>query len=146
MNRLMYEKNLVDDYEKKIDRLENSFEKRIEDTRISGNRRLSEIKDLNHKRKIKEANEAEYKLNEIKQNLEKTEEKLSAFGLTLDGVRDFIENGEASSESLNQIRRDLESRGMAEYLRVDLGIVRQRGNGPGKIARQLLGPVHPQQD
>ncbi len=57
---------------------------------------------------------------------EKLDEKLLALGTSLEAVKEFIESGtaEAECESLQQITADLEARGMAEFIRIDLSIVR----------------------
>lgn len=55
---------------------------------------------------------------------EKVEEQLSALGLTLAKVRDFITSGCDASPSLRAILDDLSARGMERFVEVDLGIVR----------------------
>lgn len=57
---------------------------------------------------------------------EKLDEKLAELGTSLEAVKQFIESGtaEAECESLQQIRADLDARGMADFVRIDLSIVR----------------------
>ena len=55
---------------------------------------------------------------------EKTEEKLAGFGVTLDAIREFIDRGDAASETLSQITADLAARGMGDFVQIDLNIVR----------------------
>ncbi|MEQ1841663.1 MAG: ATP phosphoribosyltransferase regulatory subunit, partial [Verrucomicrobiales bacterium] len=55
---------------------------------------------------------------------EKVEEQLSALGLTLAKVQDFIKSGCDASPSLRAILDDLSARGMERFVEVDLGIVR----------------------
>jgi histidyl-tRNA synthetase len=53
---------------------------------------------------------------------ESTDEKLHGFGLTLSGVRDFISSGGGSA--LAPLLDDLRARGFADFIEVDLTIVR----------------------
>ncbi|MDF1824889.1 MAG: histidine--tRNA ligase [Verrucomicrobiales bacterium] len=55
---------------------------------------------------------------------EKTEEKLKALGLSLDGIKAFIQSGAEASDSLRESLANLEARGLKEYVEVDLSIVR----------------------
>ena len=52
------------------------------------------------------------------------EQKLSALGLNVGQVREFIGNPANASAAFNAIRQDLESRGMGEFIELDLSIVR----------------------
>jgi histidyl-tRNA synthetase len=52
------------------------------------------------------------------------EQKLSALGLSVGQVKDFIGNPANASSAFNAIRQDLESRGMGEFIELDLSIVR----------------------
>lgn len=56
--------------------------------------------------------------------VEKVEEQLSALGLTLAGVHEFISSGCEASPGLRRILDDLAARGMERFVEVDLGIVR----------------------
>ena len=53
---------------------------------------------------------------------EKTEEKLAAFGIPLASLRAFVERSEIPS--LDPLLADLTARGLREYVRTDLGVVR----------------------
>ncbi|MEP4079734.1 histidine--tRNA ligase [Haloferula sp.] len=55
---------------------------------------------------------------------EVTAEKLASFGLKTEEVTEFIKNPENASFAYEAIQEDLESRGMAPYLELDLSIVR----------------------
>ena len=55
---------------------------------------------------------------------EKVIEQLGALGITLEVVRAFIASGAEASPSIGRILADLAARGLAEYVEVDLGIVR----------------------
>ncbi len=57
---------------------------------------------------------------------EKLDEKLGELGTSLKAVREFIDSGTAESEceSLQQILGDLKARGMSDFIRIDLSIVR----------------------
>jgi histidyl-tRNA synthetase len=55
---------------------------------------------------------------------EKTTAKLEPLGVSLAAVRDLIAHGEAAGGSIGAIRGDLAARGMADFIQVDLGIVR----------------------
>ncbi len=55
---------------------------------------------------------------------EKTDEKLQPLGTSLTAVREFIQAGAPASGPLTEIIADLEARGMGEFLKVDLSIVR----------------------
>ena len=55
---------------------------------------------------------------------EKVIEQLGALGITLEEVRAFIASGAEASPSIGRILADLAARGLAEYVEVDLGIVR----------------------
>jgi histidyl-tRNA synthetase len=52
------------------------------------------------------------------------EQKLIALGLSVGQVREFIGNPANASAAFNAIRQDLESRGMGEFIELDLSIVR----------------------
>jgi histidyl-tRNA synthetase len=52
------------------------------------------------------------------------EQKLWALGLGVGQVKDFIGNPANASAAFNAIRQDLESRGMGEFIELDLSIVR----------------------
>ncbi len=52
------------------------------------------------------------------------EQKLQALGLSVGQVKDFISNPANASAAFNAIRKDLESRGMGEFIELDLSIVR----------------------
>jgi len=52
------------------------------------------------------------------------EQKLRALGLSVGQVREFIGNPANASAAFNAIRQDLESRGMGEFIELDLSIVR----------------------
>ena len=52
------------------------------------------------------------------------EQKLLALGLSVGQVKDFIGNPANASAAFNAIRQDLESRGMGEFIELDLSIVR----------------------
>ncbi|MBU6170672.1 MAG: histidine--tRNA ligase [Verrucomicrobia bacterium] len=52
------------------------------------------------------------------------EQKLQALGLSVGEVKDFIGNPANASVAFNAIRQDLESRGMGEFIELDLSIVR----------------------
>jgi histidyl-tRNA synthetase len=52
------------------------------------------------------------------------EQKLRALGLAVSQVKDFINNPANASAAFNAIRQDLESRGMGEFIELDLSIVR----------------------
>jgi histidyl-tRNA synthetase len=52
------------------------------------------------------------------------EQKLLALGLSVGQVREFIGNPANASAAFNAIRQDLESRGMGEFIELDLSIVR----------------------
>jgi histidyl-tRNA synthetase len=54
------------------------------------------------------------------------EQKLSALGLSVGQVKDFIGNPANASSAFNAIRQDLESRGMGEFIELDLSIERGR--------------------
>lgn len=55
---------------------------------------------------------------------EKTSAKLEPLGISLASVRDFIANGESASRIVARILADLGARGMADFVEVDLSIVR----------------------
>lgn len=55
---------------------------------------------------------------------EKTEEQLKALGTSFDAVKEFMASGEDVSSRMPTIRKSLAARGLDEYLRWDLGIVR----------------------
>ena len=55
---------------------------------------------------------------------EKTEEQLKGLGLSLAQINEFIQSGEKSSQSIQEIIADLEARDLGEYVEVDLSIVR----------------------
>lgn len=55
---------------------------------------------------------------------DKTEEKLKALGLSLEGINGFIQSGAEASESLKEALANLEARGLQDYIEVDLSIVR----------------------
>lgn len=57
---------------------------------------------------------------------EKLDEKLSALGTSLEAVKQFIGSGiaEEQCESLQQILSELDARGMSDFIRIDLSIVR----------------------
>ncbi len=57
---------------------------------------------------------------------EKLDEKLLELGTSLEAVRQFIDSGtaETKSESLQQILTELDARGMRDFIRIDLSIVR----------------------
>ncbi|MFK5921140.1 MAG: histidine--tRNA ligase [Verrucomicrobiota bacterium] len=57
---------------------------------------------------------------------EKLDEKLAALGTSLTAVREFIDSGvaEEKCESLQQILAELDARGMRDFVRIDLSIVR----------------------
>ena len=52
------------------------------------------------------------------------EQKLSVLGLAVSQVKDFIGNPANASAAFNAIQQDLESRGMGEFIELDLSIVR----------------------
>ncbi len=54
----------------------------------------------------------------------KTEEKLQALGLSMDGVESFIQSGRDASDSLKEVLSNLEARGLGDFIEVDLSIVR----------------------
>ena len=54
---------------------------------------------------------------------EQTEQKLTAFGFSLDEVTQFIEKGEPTVE-LNAICRNLAARGLGEFVKVDYAVIR----------------------
>jgi len=51
-------------------------------------------------------------------------QKLGAFGLTVEGVRGFIADPGNASSAYQSIREDLASRGLAQFVELDLSIVR----------------------
>lgn len=55
---------------------------------------------------------------------EKVVEQLAALGIGLGEARDFIASGAEASPALGRILADLAARGLAEFVEVDLGIVR----------------------
>jgi histidyl-tRNA synthetase len=55
---------------------------------------------------------------------EKTASQLEAIGLSLPQIREFLESGADASSDLQGILDDLDARGFASYLEVDLSIVR----------------------
>ncbi|MCB1232245.1 MAG: histidine--tRNA ligase [Verrucomicrobiae bacterium] len=55
---------------------------------------------------------------------DKTAAKLEPLGISLESIRDFIANGESASEVITTILADLGARGMADFVEVDLNIVR----------------------
>lgn len=55
---------------------------------------------------------------------DKTSAKLEPLGVSLASVREFIANGESVSGSVSLILADLGARGMADFVEVDLSIVR----------------------
>lgn len=55
---------------------------------------------------------------------EKTAEALSALGLSLEEVRQFIGSGAEASPGLREVIANLEARGLASFVEVDLSIVR----------------------
>lgn len=55
---------------------------------------------------------------------EKTAAKLELLGVSLAAVHGLIAHGEAAGGSIGAIRADLAARGMADFVQVDLGIVR----------------------
>ncbi len=58
---------------------------------------------------------------------EKPEEltkKLSNYGISVDEVRDFIDSPDGASPDFDQILVDLQARGLADYVELDLSIVR----------------------
>lgn len=55
---------------------------------------------------------------------EVSREKLQSFGLELEKVEDFIRNPESASFAYESIHADLEARGLAEFIELDLSIVR----------------------
>ncbi|MAS96095.1 MAG: histidine--tRNA ligase [Verrucomicrobiales bacterium] len=55
---------------------------------------------------------------------EKTEELLGNLGLTLSDIEGFIASGAEASPALKEVLSNLEARGFAEYVEVDLSIVR----------------------
>lgn len=55
---------------------------------------------------------------------ERSDELLGELGLSLQQIRDFIATGEAASERIAAIKADLTGRGLAEFVKVDLNIVR----------------------
>ena len=56
---------------------------------------------------------------------EKTEEKLSGLGVSLSVIHDFIAGGgDSAGGSIAVVREDLAARGLADFVEVDLGIVR----------------------
>jgi histidyl-tRNA synthetase len=52
-----------------------------------------------------------------------TEKKLGEFGITLGEVRDFVHDPQ-SSPALSQLQRELEQRGLVDFVRIDLSVVR----------------------
>lgn len=55
---------------------------------------------------------------------EKTEELLGDLGLSLADIQSFISSGAEASPDLKEILRDLEARGLQDFVEVDLSIVR----------------------
>ncbi|MCB1086958.1 MAG: ATP phosphoribosyltransferase regulatory subunit, partial [Verrucomicrobiae bacterium] len=56
---------------------------------------------------------------------EKTAAKLEPLGVSLQGVRDLIASGDSAAPgNIGAIRSDLSARGLADFIQVDLGIVR----------------------
>ncbi|MEM6279676.1 MAG: histidine--tRNA ligase [Verrucomicrobiota bacterium] len=55
---------------------------------------------------------------------EKTEEKLADLGVTMDSVEAFIQSGATASATLESVLANLAARGFADYVEVDLSIVR----------------------
>lgn len=55
---------------------------------------------------------------------DKVAEQLSALGLNLGMIRDFIDSGSEASEPIRQILADLSARGVGHFVEVDLSIVR----------------------
>lgn len=56
---------------------------------------------------------------------EKTAAKLEPLGVSLQGVRDLIASGDSAAPgNIGAIRSDLAARGLADFIQVDLGIVR----------------------
>jgi histidyl-tRNA synthetase len=55
---------------------------------------------------------------------EETERKLAEFGVTLAAVREFLANPAAEAAELRAITDDLQARGLAEFVELDLTIVR----------------------
>ncbi len=55
---------------------------------------------------------------------EKSDELLGELGLSLEKIRDFIATGEAASDRIAAIKADLTGRGLADFVKVDLNIVR----------------------
>lgn len=55
---------------------------------------------------------------------EKTETALAELNLSLEGVKSFIESGAKASGELGQVLSNLSNRGLAEFVEVDLSIVR----------------------
>ena len=56
--------------------------------------------------------------------VEKVEEQLAAFGLTIVKIREFIAAGAEVSPAIQSILENLSARGMDKFVEVDLGIVR----------------------
>ena len=55
---------------------------------------------------------------------EKSDELLGELGLSLEKIRDFIATGEAASDRIAAIKKDLTGRGLEDFVKVDLNIVR----------------------
>jgi histidyl-tRNA synthetase len=55
---------------------------------------------------------------------EKTAAKLEPLGVSLEAVKSLISSGAPATGALASITRDLDARGMSEFIQIDLGIVR----------------------
>ncbi|MDG2124202.1 MAG: ATP phosphoribosyltransferase regulatory subunit, partial [Verrucomicrobiales bacterium] len=55
---------------------------------------------------------------------EKSDEKLNAFGLSLDAVQQFIAEPDTASPAFATLLTDLRARGLDRFIKLDLGIVR----------------------
>ncbi|MEM7385484.1 MAG: histidine--tRNA ligase [Verrucomicrobiota bacterium] len=62
------------------------------------------------------------KLERVKPEV--SDQGLKAMGLSLDKIRAFMESGEGGGEWFENLCRPLKARGMADYVELDLGIVR----------------------
>ena len=63
-------------------------------------------------------------LDKLERDPEGTEKKLGELGIAIDDVRAFIADPSAAAELFNPITDDIASRGLADYVVVDLSIVR----------------------
>ena len=65
--------------------------------------------------------------------VEKVEEQLAAFGLTIVKIREFIAAGAEVSPAIQSILENLSARGMDKFVEVDLGIVRGLAYYTGQV-------------